>query len=192
MFLSRIARAQPSMSWRIWISSAVMVFTSLHAGCAFEVKPCTAVSQRADRGGQVRLSGPAGERRGTDGRCRQAARETIKGRCRQDREHRTGARKFLQGFDPGFRQPDTACRSRVGRTADMNEDTRAASRGAIGARCRHRWLRRWFSERLQKWLTTDASARRLPTLLLLFAKADGLPGLLRPSAARGRSIFATP
>src|SRR5262249_5997070 len=133
MFLSRIAPAQPSMSWRIWISSAVMVFTSLHAGCAFEVKPCTAVSQRADRGGQVRLSGPASERRGTDGRCRQAARETIKGRCRQGRERRTGARKFPQSLDPGSRQPDTACRSRVGRTPDMNEDTRAASCGAIGA-----------------------------------------------------------
>src|SRR5262249_37618171 len=47
------------------------------------------------------------------------------------REHRTGARKILQGFDPGFRQPDTACRSRVGRAPDMNEDARAASGGAI-------------------------------------------------------------
>src|SRR6516162_8726573 len=47
---------------------------------------------------------------GTSGRewRREAARETIKGSRRQDSEHRTGSRKFLQGFDPGFRKPDTA------------------------------------------------------------------------------------
>src|SRR5215831_11550071 len=78
-----------------------------------------------------RLSSPARDRRRADGWCRQAARETIKGSRRQDGEHRTGARKFLQGFDPGFRKPDTARRSRVGRAPDMNEDARAASRGAI-------------------------------------------------------------
>src|SRR5262249_10475417 len=79
----------------------------------------------------ARLSSPAGDRRRADGWRRQAARETIKGRCRQDREHRTGARKFLQGFDPGFRKPNAARGSLVGRAPDVNEDTRAASRGAI-------------------------------------------------------------
>ncbi len=62
----------------------------------------------AYRGVHVRLSSPAGERSRADGWCRQAARETIKGSRRQDGEHRAGARKFLQGFDPGFRKPDTA------------------------------------------------------------------------------------
>src|SRR5262249_57464873 len=68
-----------------------------------------------------RLSSPARDRRRADGWCRQAARETIKGSRRQDGEHRTGARKFLQGFDPGFRKPDTARRSRVGPAPPMNE-----------------------------------------------------------------------
>src|SRR6516162_6761503 len=79
----------------------------------------------------VRLSRPAGERRGADGWRRQAARETIKGSRRQDRDDRAGAGKFLQGFDPGFRKPDAARRSCVGCAPDMNENTRAASRGAI-------------------------------------------------------------
>src|SRR6266478_1996129 len=79
----------------------------------------------------IRLSSPAGERRRADGWRRQAARETIKGCCRQDRDDRAGARKVLQGFDPGFRKPDTACSSPIGRAPDMNEDARAASRGAI-------------------------------------------------------------
>src|SRR6516162_9130601 len=79
----------------------------------------------------VRLSRPAGERRGADGWRRQAARETIKGCRRQDRDDRAGAGKFLQGFDPGFRQPNAARSSLIGRAPDVNEDTRAASRGAI-------------------------------------------------------------
>src|SRR6266487_2452670 len=33
--------------------------------------------------------------------------------------------------DAGFRKPDTSCRSEVGRTPEMNEDARAASRRAI-------------------------------------------------------------
>src|SRR5262245_18217536 len=79
----------------------------------------------------VRLSSPARDRRRADGRCRQAALETIERGRRQDSEHRTGAGKVLQGFDPGFRKPDTARRSRVGRAPDMNENARAAPRGAI-------------------------------------------------------------
>src|SRR6516164_10089866 len=91
----------------------------------------TAVSQCCDRGDKVRLSSLAGEHRRTDGWRRQAARETIKGSRRQDRDDRAGAGKFLQGFDPGFRKPDSARRSCVGCAPDLNENTRAASRGAI-------------------------------------------------------------
>ena len=78
-----------------------------------------------------RLSIRAGECRRTDGRCRQAARETLKRGFRQDSEYRTGTRKVLQGSDALFRKPDTACRSRVGCTPDMNQDARAASSRAI-------------------------------------------------------------
>src|SRR5215831_25629 len=91
----------------------------------------TAVSRRCNRGVSIRLWRPAGERRGADGWRRQAARETIKGRCRQDGDDRAGAGKFLQRFDPVFRKPDTACGSLIGRAPDVNEDTRAASGGAI-------------------------------------------------------------
>src|SRR5215469_2786588 len=77
------------------------------------------------------LSSPPGDRRRTDGWRRQAARETIKGCRRQDRDDRAGAGEFLQGFDPGFRQPNAARGSLIGRAPDVNEDTRAASRGAI-------------------------------------------------------------
>src|SRR3989442_15694054 len=66
-----------------------------------------------------------------DVRCLQACRKTIKGRFRQDSEHSTSSRKVLQGLDTGLRKPDTSCRSEAGRTPDMNEDTRAASRRAI-------------------------------------------------------------
>src|SRR5262245_46428366 len=79
----------------------------------------------------IRLLSPAGDRSRPDGWCRQAARETINGLGRQVRDHRAGAGKFLEGFDPGFRKPDTACGSPVGRALDMNEDARATSRGAI-------------------------------------------------------------
>src|SRR6266516_5696473 len=79
----------------------------------------------------VRLSIAAGNRRRADARCGQAARETLKGSFRQDSEHRTRLRKVLQGADAGFRKPDTSCRSEVGRTPEMNEDARAASRRAI-------------------------------------------------------------
>ena len=50
----------------------------------------TAVSQCCDRGDKVRLSSLAGEHRRTDGWRRQAARETIKGCYRQDRDDRAG------------------------------------------------------------------------------------------------------
>src|SRR5215471_6854583 len=91
----------------------------------------TAVSQCCDRGDKVRLSSLAGEHRRTDGWRRQAARETIKGCCRQDRDDRAGAGKFLQGFDLGFRKPNAASGSPIGRAPDVNEDTRAAPRDAI-------------------------------------------------------------
>jgi len=66
-----------------------------------------------------------------DSRCREAARETLKRGFGQDREYCTRTRKALQGSDTLFWKPDTACRSRVGRTPDMNQDARAASSRAI-------------------------------------------------------------
>jgi len=50
---------------------------------------------------------------------------------------RTRTRKVLRGSDTLFGKPDTACRSHVGRTPDMNQDGRAASSTVIArlARC---------------------------------------------------------
>src|SRR5262249_51155705 len=77
---------------------------------------------RAVAWNEAPLSIRAGEGRGTARRCRQAALEPTERSFRQDSEHRTGTRKVLQGSDALFRKPDTACRSRVGCTPDMNQD----------------------------------------------------------------------
>jgi hypothetical protein len=66
-----------------------------------------------------------------DSRCREAARETLKCGFRQDSEYRTGTGKSCKARTRSSGKPDTACRSRVGCTRDMNSDARAPSCRAI-------------------------------------------------------------
>src|SRR5262249_57478248 len=92
----------------------------LHPPGGVTVHPSKVTSARLWN--DVLLSVRAGDCRSTEGRTRQAALETLKRGFRQDSEYCTGTRKILQGSDTLFRKPDTACRSRVGCTPDVNQD----------------------------------------------------------------------